>query len=496
MGQISWAKRLGGCARRGAALGFLALTGVALAGPGCRRAPPPQPATEAVAAEPSASQQADGQAKAGAPAKKTCPSWQDLDPSTLAPAPDTMAARVLLEIWEKLRIRHFDPTLNCLDWVALRDQYIKKVGALRDQEEIYAAYNDLLAKLDQSHLAAVPPAPLIKELKPNRGPAEAQVHWTWHDGRLYLRAPRPGEFEVAKGLRSGEIRRIDGVLVTKLFGGADPKKVGLHPSRDALDTIERAMRTEGLMSCPEGGFKRLEIARPGKGTSSVKVRCESPEGPGLTLGKLKDIKTEVRAKILDPKAGVGYLAFNIWMLPMLGQLRATMQALQAQGMKSLILDLRGNPGGVASMTIPVARLMWPSGGSLGTIYMRDFRQDLQVRPNPKAFAGEIVLLIDDLSASTTEIFALGMRAAQRVKIIAAGRSSGMALASIIEGLSDGGLLQYVIGRYQSPASQVAEGRGVAPDRLVSCSEADLHAQRDPVLNAALKSLGSSLVTPL
>lgn len=460
---------------------------------GCRRAPPPQPAPEALPVEPSAPQEPS---PAVAASKGACPSWQRVDPSTLAPAPDTMPARVLLEIWDKLRLRHFDPTLNCLDWVALRGQYIKKIESLRDQDEIYAAYNELLAKLDQSHLAAVPPAPLIKELKPNRGPAQAQVHWTWHQSRLYLRQSRPGEFGVAKSLSAGEIRRIDGVLVSQIFQAADPKRVGLHPSRDSLDTIERAMRTSRVMSCPEGGSKRLEVIRPKRGATSISVPCKSPEGPGLTLGKLRDIKTEIRAKILDPKTGVGYLAFNIWMLPMLGQLRATLQALQEQGMKSLILDLRGNPGGVASMTIPVARLLWPAGGSLGTIFMRDFRQDLQVRPNPKAFAGPIVLLLDDLSASTTEIFALGMRAAGRVKIVAAGPSSGMALASIIEGLSDGGLLQYVIGRYQSPASQVAEGRGVAPDRLVSCSEADLHARRDPVLDAALQSLGSSLATPL
>lgn len=477
----------------------------------CRRAPPAQPVEgpaepEQIEAKVDAKVDAKGEAQAAAqvpPAvqgkKTSCPSWESLEPDALSPAPNSMQARVLHEIWDKVRLRHFDPTLNCLNWVVLRGTYLKKLEAIRpstkdsgkdsgqDSGQAYALYNELLSKLEQSHLKAVPPAPLIRELKPNRGPAQPRIHWTWLNNKLYLRDARPGEFVPAKHLRNAEILRIDGVLVSKLFAAPAPDQ--------ALDPMERALRSEALLSCPERGSKGLELRPPKGPVRTVKLPCEIQAQDRLTLGKLRNIETDLRASYLDPRAKVGYLAFNVWMLPMLSKLRQALSLLQDKGMQSLILDLRGNRGGVASMTIPVARLLWPQGGSLGTIQLRSFRQELLVRPNPKAFSGQVLLLLDGQSASTSEIFALGLMAAKRVKVVAAGPSAGMALASIIEGLPDGGLLQYVIGSYQSPTSQVAEGRGVAPDRLVPYGPADLEARRDPVLDAALSMLGSKERTP-
>lgn len=389
---------------------------------------------------------------------------------------------MLVEIWEKLRSRHYDPTLNCLDWPALRGEYLEKLEGVQTVQERYSLYNELLTKLDQSHLLATPPSPPFKIARKNRGPAQAQLHWRWKGDALYLRAPRPGERAVDSRHTKGEIVEVDGLPLATLLD-----------SPTELSWAERAQRIRRMLSCPRGGKKKLKTQQVRGQSRSIEVPCVEAGPQRLSLGKLRNIETQVRGELVDPKAKLGYLAFNVWMLPMVQEIRARLEGMQKQGLKGLVLDLRGNRGGVASMSIPVARLLWPAGGSLGTISMRSFSQELKVRPNSAAFAGPVALLLDEESASTSEIFALGLSAAGRVKIFAAGPSAGMALASVIEGLSDGGVLQYVVGRYRSPARQEAEGRGVAPDRVVPYSLADLRSGGDPVLSAALQDLRAQVL---
>ena len=148
-------------------------------------------------------------------------------------------------------------------------------------------------------------------------------------------------------------------------------------------------------------------------------------------------------------------------------------------MQGLVIDLRGNPGGVGAMSIPIAHMFVEGGTSLGRLQMREFNQEFTVAPNPSAFTGPIAILVDEGTASTSEIFALGMRDIGRVTIVGGGPSAGMALPSMIETLPDGGLIQYVVGDYHSAKGTAAEGEGVQPDVRVSESRADFAANRDP-----------------
>ena len=185
---------------------------------------------------------------------------------------------------------------------------------------------------------------------------------------------------------------------------------------------------------------------------------------------------------------IGYLAFNYWMLPMTERVRRGLDELRERNMGGLILDLRGNPGGVGAMSIPIARLFLREGTSLGRLQMREFNQEFKVEPNPAAFDGPVVILVDEGTASTSEIFAVGMRDIGRVTIAGAGPSAGMALPSMIETLPDGGLIQYVVGDYHSAKGTAAEGEGVAPTLRIDESREDYAAGHDPVLEAAVEHL--------
>jgi carboxyl-terminal processing protease len=153
-----------------------------------------------------------------------------------------------------------------------------------------------------------------------------------------------------------------------------------------------------------------------------------------------------------------------------------------------VLDLRGNPGGVGAMSVPVARLLLATPGSLGKLRFREFEQEFKVEAAEDPFTGKVTLLVDEGTASTSEIFAAGLRDLGRVTIVGGRASAGAALPSVIEELAGGAVLQYVVGDYQSPKGTVVEGIGVVPDVLVPETRADFSAGRDPVLEAAIAQL--------
>ncbi|MBC8073400.1 MAG: hypothetical protein IAG13_34085, partial [Deltaproteobacteria bacterium] len=266
--------------------------------------------------------------------------------------------------------------------------------------------------------------------------------------------------------------------------------------RPAELAFELSRLADSRLSCSRAGQTReLALLEP-TGTDERKVirvvACAPPEGTRVTLGNLENIPTRVEHRMLDPEQTrghkIGYLAFNVWMLPMVKRVEEAMAQLRGQGMKALVLDLRGNPGGVGAMSVPVARLLLSQPGSLGKLQFREFTQEFNVDVASDPFKGEVVLLVDEGTASTSEIFAAGLRDLSRASVVGAGPSAGAALPSVIEELPGGAILQYVVGDYRSPKGTVVEGVGVVPDLTVVETRADFAAGRDPVLSAAIDKL--------
>ena len=148
------------------------------------------------------------------------------------------------------------------------------------------------------------------------------------------------------------------------------------------------------------------------------------------------------------------------------------------------------------MAIPVARLVLREPTSLGALRLRDHVQELRVFGNPDAFEGPVGVLVDEGSASTTEIFAAGLRRLGRAVSLGVETSAGMALPSVIERLPDGGAVQIAVGVYETPgAGPPPEGQGVPLDERLELGDADFETQDDPVLAAAAAALASRPVAP-
>jgi len=115
--------------------------------------------------------------------------------------------------------------------------------------------------------------------------------------------------------------------------------------------------------------------------------------------------------------------------------------------------------------------------------MRDTTLHFVVNPRAEVFKGPVAVLVDGSSASTSEIFAGGLKDLGRARIFGE-RTAAAALPSFIEKLPNGDGFQYAVANYISEGGQALEGNGVTPDTPVRLTREALLAGHDPVVDAA------------
>jgi carboxyl-terminal processing protease len=158
----------------------------------------------------------------------------------------------------------------------------------------------------------------------------------------------------------------------------------------------------------------------------------------------------------------------------------------------IIIDLRGNPGGLAGMMMGIAGHFIAEPKSLGVMTSR--HNVLKFPANPQVvsttgkrvgtYAGPVAILVDRLSASASECFTGGMQSLRRVRVFGE-RTMGAALPSQFDKLPNGDLFIHATADFVTSDGTRLEGRGVIPDQVVPLTREALLAGRDPILDAAL-----------
>ncbi len=446
-----------------------------------------EPAPAASAARGAAEPATVAAAPAPAAAKPdACPDFASLDPATLPALPSSPFVATLEEVWLVVLRKHYDSKLGCKDWPGLRLRYADELVAVKDATKAYAIINRMLGELGQSHFRLFPPSGDHGE--DHTGPAMPPLSVRWIEDRLVVvQSTATGHL--------GPVRRgavLLGVDDTSFDDAI--REVEQRTTRPSAFAFEIARKAEARLSCDRAGqAKKVRVTDPSDAEREVirMLTCVDPIGERITLGNLENIPTQVESHLIAGTK-IGVLAFNVWMLPMVKRVEDGITALRSKGMTGLVLDLRGNPGGVGAMSVPIARLLLDEPASLGRLAFRDFTQDFNVEAGADPFPGPVAILVDEGTASTSEIFAAGLHDLGRVTIVGARPSAGAALPSVIDELSNGAILQYVVGDYRTPKGTLVEGVGVVPDLMVVETRADFVAGKDAVLDAAVQHLAAQL----
>jgi carboxyl-terminal processing protease len=211
----------------------------------------------------------------------------------------------------------------------------------------------------------------------------------------------------------------------------------------------------------------------------------------VTLGNLPPLHVtfddrEVRS---PGRRRVGVIAFNLWMTTIAGSIETAVERYRrADG---FVIDLRGNPGGLASMLSGVAGHFIDKPLLLGTMHTRDAQLSFKVNPrvvmsdgrSVEPFSGPVAILVDELTGSASECFAGGMQSLGRARVFGQ-TSMGQALPAFFAKLPNGDVLIHATGDFVTANGTRLEGRGVVPDEPVALSRKELLDGRDPTLAAA------------
>lgn len=272
------------------------------------------------------------------------------------------------------------------------------------------------------------------------------------------------------------------ITIVKPFKDGPAYKAGLLPGDiiarvdgeevTGLDLFEVVSRIKG----PEGTSVKISVIRDGE-TLEVKI----------TRGKVENPTIEYQ--MLDNK--IGYIIISEFDDVTVGQFKKAVDELEAQGMKSLIVDVRNNPGGLLDSVVNVLDRLLPPGL---VVYTQDKynKRETELARDYKKINVPMAVLINGNSASASEIFA-GTLQDYEVATIIGTTSFGKGIVQKVIPLSDGTAVKLTVSKYYTPKGRNIHGTGIKPDIEVELdkewqNQLNVPIEKDNQLQEAIKLL--------
>ena len=401
--------------------------------------------------------------------------------------------------WSTIHRTHFDPEFGGVDWGAVREELRPEAQAATSTSELRSVLREMIARTELSHFGLIDGAAVdalrVEEDAEDEGSTNGHDHG---DADVGIRARLVGDqvlvWKVRTGSPADEAGIRPGWILRTLEGQDLQERIGRareHHADAKLEILVASMLTN-LQQGRSGSTLALTLV-DGEGAERA-MELERVEGPGVVsqFGNLPPLRASLTHELVEYQGeDVGVIAFNIWLLPVSAQFdRAIDLYRDADG---LVIDLRGNVGGVGAMSMGMAGHLLDDRDSLGVMSTRTTR--LEFRANPRRvnaagervepYSGPVAILVDPMSLSTSEIFAQGLQTLGRARVFGE-RSAGAALPSALTRLPNGDVLQHAFADFVDPEGTRLEGRGVIPDETVPLRREDLLAGRDAPLEAALR----------
>ncbi len=416
---------------------------------------------------------------------------------------DSATALATLDtVWATIGRAHWDTASVGASWRAARDELRPRAAAARTPAELRAVIGEMLGRLGQSHFYLIPgdaradEAPAAADAAPPAaGPGTLGVDVRLVEDRFVLtRVERDGPAWAA-GLRPGwTLEAVDGATTA---GALAALRVLRSPGERRAEELQAVLRVTARLSGPAGSAAALRLG-DGRGRVVERTVKRAPlTGLRTRYGNFPEMTVRLERERLTAPGGarVGVIRFSTWFPVLARGLDAAVDSLR--GSDGLVIDLRGNLGGVGGMVMGLAGHLMERPDTLGTLRMRT--SSLVYRANPRRvdtsarpvrpYAGPVAILTDGLSASTSEFFAGALQKLGRARVFGQA-SAGQALPAHSRDLPSGDVLVYAIADYVGPGGYRFEGTGVVPDEAAPPTPAALLAGRDPAMAAALRWIGA------
>jgi len=412
-------------------------------------------------------------------------------------------------VWQTVNDLFYDPKFGGVNWANVRERYEPLVAKAGSDREFHMLLQQMLNELHQSHFMVIP-REAIPKIRVTKDPDDSAGSDT--DAADAEEALDNINYKLTDRLLTGigiDLRVLEGsAVVTRVEPGSTAARAGLRPGfvikkvgHRSLDSVIAEIEKHPLWGSiirPElpvfliAGFINGEQTSPVRlgfldarnRLRTITIRRERLKGEmSPAIGNLPSMYTEFESKRLQ--GGVGYIRFNAFVPSLMEKLcRALRTMKDAPG---IILDLRGNQGGLLGMVGGLTGLLETNPASIGTMQTRTGRVPLFVFPQTAPYSGPLVILLDGSTQSAGEMFASGLQEAGRA-ILVGEKSAGNTLPSAIKKLPTGAIFQYGFANYETSAGKRLEGSGITPDLTVTLSRKNLLRGGDPQLSAAIRRL--------
>ena len=379
-------------------------------------------------------------------------------------------------VWSTVHEGYFDPAFGGVDWAGMPAKYAGELADAEDETTLRVVLQRLLSEIGQSHFAIIPRE--VTVFRPEERERVGMVGVRIHVNEGLVLVQSVAEDSPA----SGFVKPGDVVVAVEGYA-VEPWVLQLEAAGVLPQKRDRFLRSwvESWLAAPVGTVVHLTLQELHGEPREVHLTSIAHDGPwAKPMGNYPSQPLEIVTERDNPPQPA-YLGFNSFSPHLMGQIRRFLTSIEAE--QGLVIDLRGNPGGLTQMASGIAGLLLSYPDSLGEMQLRKGRLPVPVFPQANAFRGPLAVLIDGGSASTSEILAAGLQDLDRARVFGQ-TSAGAALPSSFKRLPTGDLFQFAIADLRRPNGESIEGVGVEPDEVVEADRQDLQANRDPVRDAA------------
>jgi carboxyl-terminal processing protease len=370
------------------------------------------------------------------------PGAPDVQPEQQAATPDELDT-LFKPFWEA--------------WNIVHEQYVEQ--PVDDEVLMQGAIRGMMDALGDRQTFYMEPQVYENETSSLQGQYEGIGAYVDTDGDyLTIVSPIEGSPAEQAGLLPGDkVIAIDGEDMT-----------GVAPEEARLKVLG-----------PEGSKVTLTVAREGEADpleftiTRAQIEIRSAEG-----------------KMLED--GLAYIDINTFGEKTTQELRAALDELLRQNPRGMIIDLRNNPGGYLSTAVEVSSEFIDDGVILFEEYGDGRRDEHKALGNGDATEIPLVVLINEGSASASEILAGALQDYERATLVGAKSFGKGSVQNWVPLSNNQGAARVTIARWLTPDERLIDHIGLMPDVVIEMTPEDFESQRDPQLDAAVETLLATL----
>lgn len=253
-----------------------------------------------------------------------------------------------------------------------------------------------------------------------------------------------------------EIQERNGfITVVSPIKNSPAEKAGLLPN-------DRIMAVDGKSIQGKSASEAVLLIRGEKGSE---VTLTIQRGENSEPMEVKIVRDEIPIETVYSEMlsdGVGHIQITSFSQNTFKELKDAITNLEGEGMKAMVLDVRQNPGGLLNSAIDISNLFVKAGDPILQVQEKDKDPEVYLATEDKKVKMPVALLIDEGSASASEILAGALKESAGIPLVGL-KSFGKGTVQTANDLPDGSNLKFTTAKWLTPKGNWIHEKGITPD---------------------------------